>query len=137
MCPNKLNKHRGQQEMKSQCQECFPKVKQKSLRYSDEETGRQPKNIPGQNSPTQDPTTKTTAQPRRQSNPRIPAVHWEMTLGLTLKDGSTPIINVGHLLQLGPFADVLQEGTSPPLFISAQLGLLGICLEEEGYVSSP
>lgn len=39
-----------------------------------------------------------TAPPSFQISPR---------LRLTLNDGSAPIINVGHLLQLGPFADVL------------------------------
>ena len=48
-----------------------------------------------------------TAKPSLRVNPGIPVVHQEMKLRLTLEDGSTPIIHVGHLLQLGPFADVL------------------------------
>ena len=48
-----------------------------------------------------------TARPSLQVNPGILAVHKAMKLRLTLEDGSAPIINVGHHLQLSALADVL------------------------------
>lgn len=48
-----------------------------------------------------------TARPSLQVDPGVLAVRKAMQLRLTLEDGSAPIINVGHLLQLSALADVL------------------------------
>ena len=52
-------------------------------------------------------TEKMTARLSLQVNPGVLAVRKAMQLRLTLEDGSAPIVNVGHLLQLSALADVL------------------------------
>lgn len=51
---------------------------------------------------------------------------------LTLQDWSAPVIDLRHLFQSGPFADILEQGSSTSLLISAQLRELGVCLETRG-----
>lgn len=76
--------------------------------------------------------------PNRSSGQQGHGSHWASPLpprtvgGLTLQDWGTPIIHVGHLLQLGPLADILQECVAATLLIPAQLGLLGVRLEGAG-----
>lgn len=71
----------------------------------------------------------------------LPSLDPDSSLGkkprLTLDDRSTPIINVGRLLQFGPFANVLQEGASIPLLISTEFGLFCVCLEKKEMLSLP